>query len=59
MTPKEKKLYEKTFKRPKNYFKLPLTEQWSIDSKLGIMDWKGHGMNQEELSRYQKHYGLK
>jgi hypothetical protein len=58
MTPQQKKIYEKTFKRPKNFFKLSVAEQWIIDEKLGISEWRAVGMNEEELKRYQAHYGL-
>ena len=35
----ERKMFEMSFERPKNFFKLSSDEQWQIDKKLGILDW--------------------
>lgn len=52
----EKAMYEKSFERPKNYFTLSCREQWSIDKKLGILDWYGVDLNEEEKVRFEAHY---
>lgn len=53
---KEFKMYEKSFERPKNYFTLDLREQWRIDAKLGILDWKGDDLTKNELKRFHDYY---
>jgi hypothetical protein len=52
----EKEMFEKSFQRPKNYFKLSFREQWDIDKKLGLLDWDGRNLTEEEKLRYKKHY---
>lgn len=53
---KEKEMFEKSFKRPKNYFKLSPERQWEIDEELGILDWQGGNLTKEEQKRFQQHY---
>lgn len=53
---KEFKMYERSFERPKNYFKLDEREQWRIDAKLGILDWKGDDLTKSELKRFHEYY---
>jgi len=48
-------MFEESFKRPSNYFKLSPQEQWRIDRQLGILDWEG-GLLTEEDKRFQNHY---
>ncbi len=45
-------------KRPKNYLRLHPPEQWSIDKKLGILDWEGPTTD-EDLKVLKDHFGLK
>jgi len=33
--------------------------QWEIDKELGILDWVGDNLTEEEKKRFQKHYNLK
>ena len=47
----EREMFEKSFMRPSNYFQLSETEQWSIDSELGILDWMGDGLNAFDRNR--------
>lgn len=54
----EREMFEKSFLRPPNYFDLPPEIQWDIDSKLGILDWKGEGLSDEDLERFKKHYNI-
>ncbi len=50
-------MFEASFKRPSNYFALSPEAQWRIDDRLGILDWRGE-MTDEQLDRFNKHYGL-
>ena len=52
----EQEMFEASFKRPKNYFKLSAQEQWAIDKNLGILDWEGGNLTKEELARFRAHY---
>jgi len=52
----EQEMYELSFKRPKNFFKLPADERWAIDKKLGILDWEGKDLTKEERKRFFDHY---
>ena len=55
----EIEMFEKSFNRPKNYFKLSSERQWEIDKNLGILDWRGENLSEEDLDRFYKHYNLK
>jgi len=55
----EREMFEKSFLRPTNYFKLSEREQWRIDSKLGILDWEGRDLSKEDLKRFDEHYDKK
>lgn len=52
----EREMFEKSFQRPTNYFKLDGDAQWVIDLNLGILDWEGTGLTKEDLKRFKKHY---
>lgn len=52
----ECEMFEKSFQRPRNYFKLSEAHQWEIDSRLGILDWRGEGLSKEDLKRFKEHY---
>lgn len=52
----EKEMFEKSFQRPSNYFKLSSESQYSIDSSLGILDWLGNDLTEEDLKRFKAHY---
>jgi hypothetical protein len=52
----EKEMFEKSFLRPKNFFKLSGTEQYRIDKELGILDWVGEGLSKEEIEKFERHY---
>lgn len=52
----EREMFEKSFQRPTNFFQLSSREQWNIDSNLGILDWEGSGLTNEDKKRYQAHY---
>lgn len=54
----EKEMYEKSFQRPKNFFELNISQQWEIDANLGILDWLGEDLTQEEIKRFKEHYNL-
>jgi hypothetical protein len=52
----EKEMFEKSFERPPNYFKLTEHRQWKIDKKLGILDWWGKGLTDKDKKRFRAHY---
>ena len=52
----QREMFEKSFQRPKNYFKLTPEHQWQIDSNLGILDWTGEDLSAEDIKRFKKHY---
>lgn len=52
----EHEMFEKSFERPSNYFKLPPSEQWAIDRRLGILDWEGGNLSKDEKERFHAHY---
>lgn len=52
----EREMFEQSFKRPKNFFKLSAQEQWDIDKNLGILDWEGKDLSVEDMKRYTNHY---
>jgi len=49
-------MFEKSFQRPNNYFKLSGERQWEIDKELGILDWIGDDLSKEDVKRFEKHY---
>ena len=49
-------MFEKSFQRPSNYFKLSEERQWEIDKNLGILDWMGEDLSEEDTKRFQDHY---
>lgn len=52
----EREMFEKSFQRPSNYFKLSGEQRWLIDKQLSILDWTGEGLSKEEKKRFKKHY---
>jgi hypothetical protein len=52
----EREMFEQSFKRPSNYFKLSPERQWEIDEELGILDWRGEDLSVEDRERFKKHY---
>lgn len=57
----QSQMFEKSFMRPTDFFKLSPETQWAIDKSLGILDWEGGGahgglMTFEEEQRFQNHY---
>ncbi len=52
----EHEMFEKSFERPSNYFHLSPEEQWSIDDRLGILDWLGTNLTKDEIKRFKAHY---
>lgn len=55
----EREMFELSFLRPKNFFKLPIEQQWDIDKMLGILDWEGNDVTDEDNKRFQAHYESK
>ena len=54
----EREMFEKSFERPASFSSLSAEEQWAIDKKLGILDWKGEDLSEEDLKRFYAHYGI-
>ncbi|MHA1700676.1 MAG: hypothetical protein ACTSWK_00205 [Promethearchaeota archaeon] len=52
----EREMFEKSFERPSNYFKLSGEKRWAIDEELGILDWTGEGLSKEDIKRFKNHY---
>lgn len=52
----ERDMFEKSFERPRNYFRLSPQEQWDIDKRLGILDWEGRDLSEADQARFTKHY---
>lgn len=52
----EREMFERSFQRPRNYFQLSGEEQWAIDKELGILDWEGEGLSDEDRARFRAHY---
>jgi len=52
----EREMFEKSFERPCDYFKLSAEHQWSIDRRLGILDWDGDDLSDEDRKRFKEHY---
>lgn len=52
----EREMFERSFQRPSNYFKLSAETQWEIDKNLGILDWAGEGLTEEDMERFRNHY---
>jgi len=52
----EREMFETSFRRPSNYFKLSGEQQWAIDKELGILDWTGDDLSEEDIKRFWAHY---
>lgn len=52
----ERQMFEKSFQRPTNYFKLSGQQRWTIDDNLGILDWAGEDLSKEDVKRFKAHY---
>jgi hypothetical protein len=52
----QREMFEKSFRRPKDYFNLTEEHQWQIDFNLGILDWDGGKLSEEDLTRFRAHY---
>ena len=52
----EQQMFEKSFQRPCNFFKLSKSEQWQIDANLGILDWEGDSMSEDDKKKFVAHY---
>lgn len=52
----EREMFERSFQRPRNYFKLSEEKQWKIDSDLGILDWEGEDLSDEDMTRFNEYF---
>ena len=55
----QREMFEKSFERPSNYFKLSAEQQWDVDKSLGILDWNGDDLSKEDMKRFKDHYKKK
>jgi hypothetical protein len=49
-------MYEKSFERPRDYFKLSAAAQWEIDKRLGILDWEVENLTDAQKQRMFVYY---
>lgn len=49
-------MFEKSFQRPRDFLNLSPEEQWAIDKRLGILDWEGSGLSEDDMKRLEDHY---
>lgn len=54
--PSSRDLFELSFGRPRNYLNLSPQQQWDIDKSLGILDWDGEGLTEEDHARIKAYY---
>ncbi len=52
----EREMFEKSFERPRNFISLSGQERWDIDKKLGILDWEGRDLSEEDKKRMNQYY---
>lgn len=52
----EREMFEKSFQRPRNYLNLSPDFQWAIDKSLGILDWEGSNLTEEDYKRIKEYY---
>lgn len=52
----EHEMFERSFRRPKNFFDLTGEQQWEIDKQLGILDWRGENLTSQEIARFHEYY---
>lgn len=52
----ERQMFEVSFRRPKDFFKLSAETQWAVDKQLGILDWEGENLTPLEMERFHAHY---
>ena len=55
----EREMFEKSFQRSSNYYNLSGERQWEIDKDLGILDWDGVNLSEEDKQRFHDHYRVK
>ena len=52
----QREMFDRSFQRPKDFFKLSADTQWAIDKSLGILDWEGMNLSEEDTKRFHAHY---
>ncbi len=61
MSMTQREMFEASFQRPSNYLELNAEEQWAIDKKLGILDWRGgrgEDLSEDDIKRLHAHYEI-
>ena len=53
----EREMFEKSFVRPTNYFKLSKRQKWAVGKRLGILDWIGKDLSKADIKLFKEHYG--
>jgi hypothetical protein len=56
MNSQQREMFERSFMRPRNYFELSAPTQYAIDKSLGILDWEGDNLTDEDRKRFKEHY---
>ena len=51
----QREMFERSFQRPRNFFRLTAEERWEIDSRLGILDMEIEP-SLADLERIRAHY---
>lgn len=56
---REREMFEKSFQRPTDFLKLSPERQWEIDKQLGILDWQGKYLTEEDMKKLKEHFKIK
>lgn len=59
MSMTQREMFEASFQRPTNFLELSEEERWTIDKRLGILDWHGENLSDEDKKRIYDHYEIK
>ncbi len=54
----EREMFEKSFERPRNFLSLSDRERWDIDKSLGILDWEGRDLTEQDQERMYQYFGI-
>jgi hypothetical protein len=54
--PTQREMFERSFQRPRDFKRLSPGAQWEIDKKLGILDWEGGNLTEEDKRLMDAYY---
>ncbi len=54
----EREMFEKSFERPRNFLSLSARERWDVDKSLGILDWEGRDLTEQDQERMNQYFGI-